>query len=137
MSGDGSWELQQAVYAALIASAALQSYIGNPARVFDDVPPGSDFPYITLGQASVTDWSTSSDTGFEHRLTLHAWSRYDGRREVKEIMAQMHGLLHDAALTLVNHTLVNLRFIFSDVFRDPDGRTYHGVMRYRAVTEPV
>ncbi len=137
MSIDGDWALQQAIYSALTASAPLKAYIGDPARVFDDVPPGTDFPYLTLGQGTVTDWSTSSDVGFEHRLTLHAWSRYGGRREVKEIMSQVHALLHDANLALVDHTLINLRFVFSDVFRDPDGRTYHGVMRYRAVTEPV
>ncbi len=137
MSGDGSWEIQEAVYAVLTASVPLKTYIGNPARLYDDAPPGADFPYLTLGQATVTDWSTSSDIGFEHRLTLHAWSRYGGRREVKEIMALVHDLLHDVNLTLTGHRLINFRFVFSDIFRDPDGRTSHGVMRYRAVTEPV
>ena len=30
---------------------------------------------------------------------------------------------------------VNLRFEFAEAARDPDGITYHGVIRFRAVTE--
>jgi hypothetical protein len=32
--------------------------------------------------------------------------------------------------------LVNLRFATADIRREPDGRTWHGVVRFRAVTEP-
>jgi hypothetical protein len=45
--------------------------------------------------------------------------------------------LHDQPLTLVDHDLVNLRHEFSEARPDPDGDTYHGIVRYRAVTEPA
>jgi hypothetical protein len=45
--------------------------------------------------------------------------------------------LSDAPLTLDGHHLANLRFIVADVRREADGRTYHGIVRLRALTEPV
>ncbi len=45
-------------------------------------------------------------------------------------------MLHDAALALDGHALVNLRCETADTMRDPDGITVHGRLRFRAVTEP-
>jgi hypothetical protein len=45
--------------------------------------------------------------------------------------------LHDAALTLSGHRLVNLRHELSEARRESDGDTYHGIVRFRAVTEPL
>ena len=35
------------------------------------------------------------------------------------------------------HRLVNLRFSIADIRREADGRTYHALVRFRAVTEPA
>ena len=137
MSGDGSWPLQKAVYAALSDDAGLKALIGDPPRLYDDVPQDTLFPYVTLGEVTTADWGTATEKGTAHRLTLHAWSRYGGRKDVKDIMAAVYDALHEADLTLEGHHLISLRFQFSDVFRDADLETYHGVMRYRALTEPL
>lgn len=131
-----SWSLQKSIYAALAADPQITGLLGS-ARIFDDVPQRSEFPYLTLGQSTLRDWSTATDAGDEHLLTLHVWSRSDGRREVHELMAAVHGALHDRALALEGHRLVNLRHEFSDARREPDGETYHGIVRLRAVTEPL
>jgi len=44
--------------------------------------------------------------------------------------------LDDAPLALAGQRLVNLRFAVADVRREADGRTYHALVRFRAVTEP-
>ena len=131
-----SWALQKAIHAALTADAGIVALLGD-ANIFDDVPQRSVFPYLTLGQSVVRDWSTGSEAGDEHLLTLHVWSRADGRREVHELMAAIRVALHDVALVVVGHRLVNLRHEFSDARREPDGETYHGIVRLRAVTEPL
>lgn len=131
-----AWELQKAIYAALTADAALTTLLGG-AHIYDDVPRGAELPYITFGQSSVRDWSTGTDPGFEHLFTLHVWTRVNGERMAHQIMSALRDGLHDAALTLSGFKLVNLRHEFSDSFRDADGETIHGVVRYRAVTEPV
>jgi hypothetical protein len=93
------------------------------------------FPYATFGDARVGDWSTGTEEGAEHRLILHVWSRERGKTEAWVVIEAIRGVLHDAALALDGHALVNLRFEAGDVGRDPDGITWHGVARFRAVTE--
>lgn len=128
-------ELQKAIYQALRSDAALVALLGG-AKVYDDVPQGAEFPYLTFGQSSARDWSTGTEAGHEHVLTLHVWSRAAGRRQIHAIMGTVETVLHDKSLALSGHRLINMRHEFSDARRDPDGDTYHGVVRYRAVTEP-
>ena len=129
------WALQQAVYAALIGDAGLLALLGGE-RVYDAVPTRAEFPYVTFAQGAERDWSTGSEEGAEHILTLHVWSRGAGRKEAVEIMGQVRSVLHDAALALSGFRLVNLRHELSDARRDADGETWHGMVRLRAVTEP-
>lgn len=131
-----SFALQQALYAALTTDAGLVALLGTP-RLYDHVPQAAPFPYLTLGQTTVRDWSTGSESGDEHILTLHVWSRAGGRRETHEIMAALKTALHDRALALDGHRLANLRHELSEARRDADGDTYHGLVRFRAVTEPL
>ena len=130
-----SFALQKAVVAALTADAPTGALIGD--RIYDAAPRDAVFPYLTIGQASLVDWSTGTEAGGEHRLVLHAWSRQRGKKESYAILGAVEAALHDRGLTLDGHALVNLRFEFAEVGRDPDGITYHGVIRFRAVTEPA
>lgn len=135
MSSAG-WALQKSVFASLTGDATVTALLGG-TRVYDDVPRGVDYPYLTFGQSTARDWSTGGEDGQEHIFTLHVWSRANGRRQTHEIMGAVRDALHDEALALDGHRLVNLRHEFSEARRDPDGETYHGVVRYRAVTEPL
>jgi hypothetical protein len=128
--------LRAAIHAALIADAALVALLGGP-KVYDEPPPALTFPYVTLGEARMSDFSTASEPGEEHQLTLHAWSRQGGHREAHLIAGALLQALDDAPLPLNDHRLVNLRFALADVRREPDGRTYHALVRFRAVTEPL
>jgi hypothetical protein len=130
------WALQQSVYATLADDTSILALLGG-ARIYDDVPQGAHFPYLTIGQSTVRDWGTGSEEGDEHTLTLHVWSRENGRKETHAIMGALRQALHDRPLTLDGHRLINLRHEFSEARRDPDGDTYHGIVRYRAVTEPA
>ena len=135
MSADSQWPLQQAVHAALSGDATLQGLLGVPARVFDHVPPGSAFPYLVLGEATSAPFDAKTEDGMTQTLTIHAWSRYRGLKETKEIMAAVAAALDDRALAVAGHTLALLRFEFGATFLDPDGLTRHGVQRFRAITQ--
>jgi len=128
--------LRAAIHDALIADGALNAALGGP-RVYDEVPPSAAFPYVTLGEARINDFSTGSEPGEEHQLTLHAWSRQGGHKEAHVIAGALLQALDDAPLALSEHRLVNLRFAVADVRREADGRTYHALVRFRAVTEPA
>ena len=133
---DPGWALQKAVYTALIADADVLAALGGP-HVYDHVPRKTETPYITFGQSIVRDWSSATDTAHEHVLTIHVWSTAAGRKEVAAVMTAVRGVLHDQALALDGHHLVNLRHEFSDIRREPDGDTLRGLLRLRAVTEPL
>jgi hypothetical protein len=128
--------LRAAIYDALTADAALGALLGGP-KVYDEPPRSVTFPYVTVGEARVTDFSTGSEPGEEHQLTLHAWSRQGGHREAHLISGALLQALDDAPLALAEHHLVNLRFATADVRREADGRTYHALVRFRAMTEPA
>lgn len=127
--------LRAAIYEALIADGALTSLLGGP-KVYDQPPRGASFPYVTLGEARVRDFSVGEARGEEHQLTLHVWSRQGGHREAHLIASALLSALDDAPLPLADHRLVNLRFALADVRRETDRRTYHALVRFRAVTEP-
>jgi len=131
-----SWALQQAIFDTLTGDARLVALLGAP-RIYDDVPQRTPHPYVTIGQSTIRDWSTGTDSGEEHLLTLHVWSRAGGRREAHEIMGALRDAVHDRALPLAGHRLVNLRHELSEAQREADGDTYHGIVRFRAVTEPA
>lgn len=131
-----SWALQRSLYQALANSLELVSLLGG-VRVYDDAPQSAPYPVITLGQSVIRDWSTGTEDGAEHSLTLHVWSRAGGKKQMQEIIEAIRSALHDQPLVLQDHYLVNLRHEFSEARLDPDGDTFHGVVRYRAVTEPA
>jgi hypothetical protein len=128
--------LRAAIHDALAADAPLGAILGGP-KIYDEPPKAADFPYVTIGEARVNDFSTGSERGEEHQLTLHAWSRQGGHKEAHLIAGALLQALDDAPLTLADHALVNLRFTVADVRRETDGRTYHALVRFRAVTEPA
>jgi hypothetical protein len=127
--------LRAAIHAALVADTALGAALGG-AHVHDEPPRDAAFPYVTLGEARVTDVSGDGGVTQEHQLTLHAWSRQGGHREAHVITGALLQALDDAPLAPIGHRLVNLRFAIADIRREPDGRTYHALVRFRAVTEP-
>ncbi len=126
--------LRAAVHAALAADTALLALLGGP-RVHDLPPPTPAFPYVTLGEAQITDWSTATERGQEHRLTLHAWSRQGGHREVHAVAEAVQQVLHDAALVLEGCRLVNFRLSSAEIRREAGGTLYHALIRFRAVLE--
>ena len=136
MSASASWAIQRGIYQALANSSNLTSLLGG-ARIYDDPPQAANLPFVSLGQTELRDWSKGTEDGAEHLLTLHVWSRAGGKKQVHEIIESIRGVLHDKPLTLADHHLVNLRHEFSEARPDPDGDTFHGIVRYRAVTEPL
>jgi hypothetical protein len=128
--------LRAAIHDALRADSALATALGGE-KVYDEPPRDAEFPYVTLGEARLIDASSDGGQTQEHQLTLHAWSRKGGHREVHVIAGALLQALDDAPLTPDGHRLVNLRFSIADIRRESDGRTYHALVRFRAVTEPL
>ena len=128
-------ELQKAVFDTLAGDAALTAALGG-ARIHDHAPANVAFPYMTFGRTSIYDWSTGTETGTEQLFTLHVWSKAKGKKEALELMELARARLEAGGLTLAGQTLVNLTFEFAEVRYDEDLAVHHGLLRFRAVTEP-
>lgn len=128
--------LHNAIVAALTSDTALIGLIGA-ARVFDQVPSPTPYPYIVLGQTTTRAADADERPTDEHTVTLQVVSRARGRSESQAIVSAIRDRLHDATLALAAHRLVNLRHEFSEARRDSDGVTFRGLARFRAVTEPL
>jgi hypothetical protein len=127
----GQFALQTAIYSTLSNDNNLTSTLG--AGVFDEVTEGATYPFVALGEETATDYSTKDLVGGETTINIHIWSQYKGSKETKNIMDRIHDLLHDSDISVSGFNLINLRFEYSDIMRDPDGVTRHGVMRFRAI----
>lgn len=128
-------ELQKAIHAALISDGALAASPGGQ-RIFDHVPAKADFPYVTYGPAGTTDWSTSTETGEEHLLTLRVWSRARGRLEAETIAALIREALAAPLPPMPAHRLILFRFEASAARFDAGADAWTVSLRYRALTEP-
>ncbi len=126
--------LAAAIRAAAMESDTVEALVG--ARFYDDPPPDVVFPYVTIGRVESRPVDASDREALEHAVTLHVWSRHGGRAEALDVIAALRGCLHNASLDVADRRLVLLFALFTDVFRSGDGRTTHGVLRLKAITEP-
>lgn len=121
------WEIQKAVYNALDAALATD--------VLDTVPDEPTYPYTNMGEWSEEPWDTDDSLGRETEFNVHSWSRYDGMKELKDMMDAIKAALHNATLTVTGQTMVMCYEVAMETMLDPDGRTRHGVQRFRITTE--
>lgn len=98
--------------------------------VYDRVPDDADFPYVTLGDIGIRDWSGKTFSGSQCSLQLHIHSREGGRKQSMEIMERLYSLLHDNNISVSGQNMVMMRFLSSDIVLEQDGWSYHGNMRF-------
>jgi hypothetical protein len=124
--------LQEAVFAALLADAALIALLGG-ARVYDGAPRNAASPYVHLGEISSRDWSTATEAGFEVRFEVVVWSTQPGRAEALTIAGRVAELLDNAALAVAGFRLVSLRHLGTGTAREkkPEGRRATAQFRAR------
>lgn len=139
--------IQKAIYDKLIADTALANLLAVNTEnntipaIYDNVPQAVDsgndsvFPYVTIGDDTMIDWDTDTSQGKEATLTLHVWSRYRGRKEVKEIQGAIYDVLHLSNLIISGYHSVLMLSEYSETLLDPDGLTRHGVQRFRLILE--
>ncbi len=128
--------LRRSISQALAGSPDVAALLGG-VRIYDHAPQTASFPFITLGQSAVRDWSTGAEDGSEQSLTLHVWSPFGGKKRVQDIIEAIRAALRDRPLPLSDHRHVTLRHEFSEARLDPDGDSFHGIVRYRATPAPA
>lgn len=126
-------DFQGAVSKSLNAWPALTAIVGT--RIFDDVPHGSEatstaFPRVTIGEQIGTEDGSDSHDATTLSITLHAWSRSPGRKQCLDMLSEMIVALHNKSHFVANGVLVFLLYEGHETTKDPDGETYHGIIRF-------
>ena len=128
--------IQQAVYTRLVSEV-------SSATIYDDVPnsppgePRTDHPFVVVGQDTITPWDTDDQLGGDAFVNLHVWSRYEGKKEIKEIMQEIYDALNRQAanLSATGYRFVDCLFDYSEVNDRNDGETRHGLIRFKILIE--
>lgn len=126
-----STAIQQAIF------TRLKNYAPLTVPVYDDVPQGADFPYVSIGDDTLIPFDQDACLGAEATVTLHTWSRERGRKQTKMIQGVLYDALHRYALQVDGSHTVDCLWEMSESFLDPDGHTRHGVSRFRVLLQKL
>lgn len=118
----------------LATDTTLSGLIGS-GGFRDRLASGQQLPCLVLSDLVTNDFSTATEPGEEHLLTLQVWSQADGQRQAQAMAGRVRVLLHDAEPALAAATLVNLQHVSTRTRREPKTRLFCAEMRFRAVTE--
>ncbi len=127
-------ELLTAIQTRIADDAELSAMIG-PEGLRDRLVSGRKLPAIIVADLASNDYSTATEAGAEHLLTLEIWTDAGGRKEAATIAEHLRMLLHDAPLSLETHHLVGLLHLSTRTRREQKTRLHVAEIRFRAVTE--
>lgn len=122
-------DLQIAIYSKINADGTYP--------VFDAVPQNQPYPFISLGDDTNIPFSTDAKTGFEVTYTIHSWSDYGGRKEIKEMQAKLYELFNRQNLLINGYNVLNVNQEYSESLLEADGIVRHGITRIRIIAIEV
>lgn len=126
--------LRKAIRDRLLADAALVAKLGGP-RVHDEAPRNQAAPYVVFTRSEARDWSTMTEEGAEHLLTLEVWSEKPGAREALEIAGRVADRLHEAPLSMAGAAYVHARIVSIEAQRQNANRFVRARLRLRVLIE--
>ncbi|MES2182871.1 MAG: DUF3168 domain-containing protein [Pseudomonadota bacterium] len=132
--------VQKALFDLLVGNLSVGSVA---VGIYDDIPQPEDagaaalFPYIVVGDDHVLQWDTDTELGAEITATIHTWSRFAGKKELKDLQGRVYDALHRADFTIDAYAVVLCVWLSSQSFMDTDGLTRHGVQTFKILIEKI
>lgn len=129
-------ETQKSIYTTLAQDSALQTLLGTtPAapKVFDSVPDGKQYPYITMQIKPLTNRDNESYDGVEINYQINVWHQggSQGDKTVQSIQNRIDELLHKQDICIIGWNVISHTRTLVDIADDPDGRTKHGIQTFK------
>ncbi len=130
IASDPADALQVGLYELLSSDAEL--------TVYDDVPDGTDPPYVVIGEMDSAPDGAHGSHGRETAVVLHTWTRAESHRPGNQIGARLAALLTHRAADLdplvTGHTVWRIEHEFAQTLVDPEPGIRHRVDRFRIWT---
>ncbi len=104
---------------------AIQDYYGQESQKYT--------AYIVIGDDTSNSYGSKTFDGLETSITLHIWAVKKGRLYLKQIMDTLFAVLQNKPLAVSDANMLQIQHSFSDSFLEPDGVSFHGVMRFRTL----
>lgn len=129
-SGIEFLNIQGGMFRLLEADTTLT---GMVTGIYDVVPTGSSFPYVTMGQVQEVAANTLTHIGRECNATVHVWSRSGGFQEAIAIADRIVLDLDNQMLTWTESTgepnwSSYCQYYSGHPIADPDGLTRHVIL---------
>jgi hypothetical protein len=129
----GLWELHKAIYVRLSQDAELNNLVSG---VYDKVGEDTLYPYVTVGEPTVTPQETKTSYIENIPWVLHAFSQYSGKKQSYDILNAMVKALTRKPWDIPGFTVHNFKIEPNmQVITDIDGQTYHSILRVRFFIE--
>lgn len=123
--------LQKAVYELLTAAMPT-------ALIYDEVPKGAVFPYISLGEHDEINWGTPLTPGTDNYFSLHVWSQEPGWEEAADLADLILQAMHGATLNVVGYRQAwDCELVSMVRLRDPDGITRHIAIQFHQKLQQI
>lgn len=142
--GTATGAIQKAIVTKLKADDGLTLVLVGGIKDFRNVPRGTQYPYLTVGDMTEVEGGSSFGEGegpirgYDDTITLHAWSIQPGTEECQGILGMLNNLLDGKPLVLDALHHAGTWYQFSNILPDPaDSRISHLVVRYRVGAEEL
>jgi Protein of unknown function (DUF3168) len=120
-------EVQTALYAALVPALA-------PVPVLDRAGENQSYPFASIGEFIAGESDTLREQSIDFDVTVHVWSRQAGMQECQQMMAKAKDALDRQVLPVTGFQWVTTIWEYAQTLREPDGKTRHGILRFRVMT---
>jgi hypothetical protein len=128
---------REAIHATLINDPRVMAVLGTPARLHAAPVSDSLFPHAMWRAVSSRPNGSSHAAGEIHDLTLEVRTLETGAEVAEQAVHALAAAINSVKPVSAAVHVVLLMTTLADVLRSPDGRTFRGIIRLRAVVEPV
>lgn len=122
MGISGLNQIQGSVWKILSNDATLKNIVTG---IFDYVPSGHPFPFISIGEGTEEMFHTFSRFGRDISLNIHIFSQHEGFKQAQVILDRVVSLLDYNDIEVDDFDVVYLRYANGQRIREPDGITHH------------
>ncbi len=129
MTALASHKIQEAAFVLLKDDATLGLKLSG---VYDQPPEAAVWPYLSMGETSITAADLKDRRGNRLDFEITVWSNQQSQMEVKELMADVDRVLSGVSIQAVGLDTLPVRLLNANVVRQysQTGSLYRGRLSY-------